>query len=107
MARGCHPHHPARAHPGAPDAAAPARRALRRPPFRVKHTGVPGSKVRGARRFPTVGLPRNRRPRPTAALLAGVTALTGAVVTLAVLALPFLELAYEAPALHVMLETLN
>jgi signal transduction histidine kinase len=54
-----------------------------------------------------VGLSGNRRPRPTAGQLVGVTALTGAVVTLAVLALPFVELAYEAPALHVMLETLN
>jgi signal transduction histidine kinase len=54
-----------------------------------------------------VDVPRERLTARTATLLAGVTALVGALVTLAVLVLPFLRLAYEAPAVHVMLETLN
>jgi len=39
--------------------------------------------------------------------LMGITALVAAALTLAVLVLPFLRFAYGAPALHVVLETLN
>src|SRR5215217_3073773 len=45
-----------------------------------------------------------RRP---ATVLAGCTAIAAAVSTLAIVAFPFFSFAYPAPALHVMLETVN
>jgi signal transduction histidine kinase len=50
-----------------------------------------------------------RRPAPSgpAALLAARTAGVALLLTVAVVGLPFLDFAYRAPALHVMLETAN
>ena len=51
--------------------------------------------------------PGNGRARPSPSTLTRRVALTSAVVTAAVLALPFFHFAYRAPALHVVLETAN
>lgn len=55
----------------------------------------------------TVPAAASRMDHRPAATLAGATAVAAAVITLAVVALPFLKFDYRAPALHVMLETIN
>jgi signal transduction histidine kinase len=49
----------------------------------------------------------NGRTRGTPTALTGTVAVTAAVITVAVVALPFVRFAYHAPALHVVLETAN
>src|SRR5688572_18898564 len=49
----------------------------------------------------------NDRGGPSPTVLTGVVAITATVATVAVVALPFVRFAYQAPALHIALETAN